>query len=146
MSAILAASLIQVLVGLYFPISNSMSIVSKDSLLQIWIPGSEEGRTLSAMGSPHGIAYEEGSSSSHQLQLYREVSGKYGVAKEMITPFSQFSNQTKYLHYEIAKNCGIRGSKFLPVFVLSSRTQGPCIAVLELVTTRSDPDFGIEEH
>lgn len=146
-TAAILALLMRVLHELYFLKSNSLSLISKESLAQIWIPAGEDGGTLLAMNSAHAIAYEEGSISGQLLQLYSEESRKEGLAKNiMATRCSQFSNQTNYLHYEIARRCKIRGLKFFPVFDMSSRTGSPCIAVLELVTTRADPDFGIEEY
>ncbi|XP_049411283.1 protein NLP3-like [Solanum stenotomum] len=145
-TAAILGRLYQMLVELFINRKpDSVSLISKDSLLQIWVPKANDD-TLSAKDSPYGIAYEKEGGSSSQLPLYRKESSQIGVNKYITNRSSKFSNQANFLHYQLAKRFGIQASKVLPIFDLYSPTPSSCIAVLELVTTKKDPDFAIEEY
>lgn len=145
-TATMLERLYQMLEELYINqrIKYETTLLLKDTLLQIWVPQADQ-ETLLVEHSPYGLDYEEGSSSS-QLKLYREVSCLIGVKKYAATYYPKFSDQANFLHYPVAKRFGIQASKLFPVFNLASPPLSSAIVVLELVTTKKDPDFAIEEY
>ncbi|MCD7446832.1 hypothetical protein HAX54_016926, partial [Datura stramonium] len=115
--------------------SNSVSLISKGYLVQIWIAGAG-GTVLLAQDSLYDIDANEGALTSQQLQRYTKESTKIQI------PNDDMINRG-FLQYEVAKCCGIQGSKLLPVFSLDSPDF--CVAVIELVTATPNTDFGIED-